>query len=243
LNYLGGASAINFRSQFYNYTLISGNHVAAGEPVSPCLAGAGPCFIHLGVPDTLIAFGGCPQINDFDLIMPTGPGGQAEFINPSTGAVYIMSQTTPTASTVARVIGSGFSYHYIREKRPGFPMNRVEHLRDILIWMQNILPIPSAIDDTPMLTSLGNNYPNPFNPETAIAYSIAERASVSLRIYNVAGQLVRTLVDWEQTPRQEGFSVTWDGTNDVGAPVSSGVYFYRLVTKGFTETKKMVLLK
>jgi flagellar hook assembly protein FlgD len=59
----------------------------------------------------------------------------------------------------------------------------------------------------------------------------------------VAGQLVRTLVDESQAPRESGFSAKWNGTNDTGGPVSSGVYFYKLETGGVTKTKKMVLLK
>ncbi|MEE9271360.1 MAG: T9SS type A sorting domain-containing protein, partial [Candidatus Krumholzibacteria bacterium] len=87
------------------------------------------------------------------------------------------------------------------------------------------------------------NYPNPFNPVTRIRYSIRERGHVSLRIYNAAGQLVRTLVNEVQTPRPDGFEATWEGRNNAGQTVSSGVYFYKMATKDFTQTKKMVLLK
>jgi flagellar hook assembly protein FlgD len=66
---------------------------------------------------------------------------------------------------------------------------------------------------------------------------------VSLKIYNVAGQLVRTLVDEQQAPNTAGLAVTWEGVDDAGREVASGVYFYRLVTKSFTQTKKMVFLK
>jgi len=66
---------------------------------------------------------------------------------------------------------------------------------------------------------------------------------VTLKIYNAAGQLVRTLVNEDQTQTAEGFSATWDGMNDRGQSVASGVYFYKLTTKEFSDTKKMVLLK
>ncbi len=72
---------------------------------------------------------------------------------------------------------------------------------------------------------------------------IKDQGHVSLKIYNVAGQLVRTLVNEIQTPQVEGFSVTWSGKNNAGQAVSSGVYFYKLVARNFTETRKMVLLK
>jgi hypothetical protein len=90
---------------------------------------------------------------------------------------------------------------------------------------------------------LGNAYPNPFNPNTTIEYAIRERGHVSLRIYNVAGQLVKTLVDEVQEPTAGVRTVLWNGRCDTGRPVSSGVYFYRLDAPGFRQTKKMVLLR
>ena len=97
--------------------------------------------------------------------------------------------------------------------------------------------------DTPQTDSyLDLNYPNPFNPATAIRYRIAERGHVSLRIFNASGQLVRTLVDEVRAPGVE-HSVTWNGVNDAGQPVASGVYFCRLVTTNYTQTRKMILLK
>jgi flagellar hook assembly protein FlgD len=89
--------------------------------------------------------------------------------------------------------------------------------------------------------SLGQNFPNPFNPQTTIAFSVKERGMVYLKIYNVAGQLVRTLAN-EQFAAGAHKKV-WDGRDDAGQAVSSGVYFYKLVAGSFTDTKKMVLLK
>ncbi|MCH7549036.1 MAG: T9SS type A sorting domain-containing protein, partial [Candidatus Krumholzibacteriota bacterium] len=88
---------------------------------------------------------------------------------------------------------------------------------------------------------LRQNYPNPFNPVTTIEYSLGERSHVTLRIYNVAGQLVRTLIDDVRVAALH--TATWDGQNDAGQGVASGVYFYRLQSAGFVQTKKMVLLK
>jgi hypothetical protein len=85
--------------------------------------------------------------------------------------------------------------------------------------------------------------PNPFNPETTIRYELKERGHVSLAIYDVAGKLVRTLVDEVKMPLAGGYSATWDGRTNSGKPVASGVYFYRLLTKTFVETRKIVLLK
>jgi hypothetical protein len=103
----------------------------------------------------------------------------------------------------------------------------------------------TGVDDAPILKTLilGQNYPNPFNPQTRVSYTIPDgsRAPVSIRIYDVAGRLVRSLVD---EPQPAGvYTIDWDGTNDRGTRVASGVYFYRLRWKGEAHTKKMILLK
>jgi len=97
------------------------------------------------------------------------------------------------------------------------------------------LPRPSS--------RLDQSYPNPFNAVTTIRYSIAKRGSVKLRIYNVAGQLVSTLVDEVQAPKPEGHIVTWDARNGTGEGVATGVYFCRLETPTGSHTRKIVLLK
>jgi len=241
---LAGAGAINLRSIYMNFSLLNGDHVAAGEAVSPLLTATGPCFIHLGVPDKLIAYGGCALINDFDVLDATGLA-QVEYPWPGGAGDAIISQATGnSAASTARVILSGFSYHYIRDIGPGYPPSRVEHLVDILNWLVNSFEInPTGITNAGARFFLENAAPNPFNPETVIRYGIKERGHVSLKVYNVAGQLVRTLVNEVKSPSESGFAVTWDGRNNAGQPVSSGVYFYKLTTGRYTQTKKMVLLK
>jgi hypothetical protein len=93
----------------------------------------------------------------------------------------------------------------------------------------------------PRRVTLEQNVPNPFNPSTSIKIGLPADARVELSIYDSGGRLVRTLVDGRLAA---GFrSVTWDGTDDTGTRVSSGVYFYRLEVGGETITRKMVLLK
>lgn len=89
--------------------------------------------------------------------------------------------------------------------------------------------------------SLLNNYPNPFNPQTTISYNLKSDSNVSLNVYNMLGQKVRTLVSGEQ--RNGSHSVVWNGKDNRGNSVSSGIYFYKLKTDSFTSTKKMVLMK
>jgi hypothetical protein len=91
---------------------------------------------------------------------------------------------------------------------------------------------------------LARNVPNPFNPSTRIAYTIPEGAGalpVSLRVYDLSGRLVRVLADGPEGPGTR--AATWDGLDERGRSVSSGVYFYRLRWNGQEETKRMVLLK
>lgn len=88
---------------------------------------------------------------------------------------------------------------------------------------------------------LAQNFPNPFNPVTKIAFGIKKSSPVALQIYNVSGRLVRVLVEGRRNPGN--YEEIWDGTDNNGKVVVSGVYFYRLTAGSFTETKKMVLLK
>jgi YVTN family beta-propeller protein len=88
---------------------------------------------------------------------------------------------------------------------------------------------------------LEQNTPNPFNPTTAIRFSIASDTHVRLLVYDVAGRRVRTLVDGNK--RADMYKVVWDGTNDAGQSVATGIYFYRITAGKFVQTKKMLLLK
>ena len=96
-------------------------------------------------------------------------------------------------------------------------------------------------EDIPALPSLGQNYPNPFNPNTTISYSVPTAGKVKLEVYNLKGQLVKTLANKEI---EAGiYSVSWNGKDSNDKPVASGVYFYRLSTPGYKQSKKMLLMK
>jgi hypothetical protein len=89
--------------------------------------------------------------------------------------------------------------------------------------------------------NLSQNYPNPFNPETQINFSLNEGGSTTLRILNIKGQLVKTLINSYKNPGN--YSVTWDGTDNNNKPVSSGVYYYRLQVGNRVKTKSLILVK
>ncbi len=240
---LSGAGAVSMRSAYMNFGLDpaapDGNHLTAVEPVAPTLDAVGAVGSLTG--DQLIAFGGCPVINDFDLLQTTGLSVD-EFENTVTGKTYVVSQITPNSvGDTARVVLSGFSYHYVRDAAAPAP-EREYHLLHILQFLQNTPPTNPG-SPLQLANRLEANYPNPFNPTTTIEYEIKDPGHVALRIYNVAGQLIRTLVNEVQTPAVGGFKVTWDGRNNAGQTVSSGVYFYKMAAPGFSRTRKMVLLR
>ena len=98
----------------------------------------------------------------------------------------------------------------------------------------------------PEETALLRNYPNPFNPETWIPYQLAESAEVTLTIYDINGQLVRRLALGHQAAgmyRSRSRAVYWDGRNQLGESVASGLYFYTLTADEFTATRRMMILK
>jgi hypothetical protein len=88
---------------------------------------------------------------------------------------------------------------------------------------------------------LGQNFPNPFNHETLIEFSLVRSAQVSLVIYNIRGEKVKTLMDKEKPAG--AYTLKWDGTNQSGEPVASGIYLYQLRTESFSETKRLLFLK
>ena len=96
-------------------------------------------------------------------------------------------------------------------------------------------------DETPAIFSLDQNYPNPFNPNTTIRFSIPKHERVSLKIYNILGQEVATLVNDELSAGSH--ILTWQGTNHSNHHVATGVYFYRLEAGSFSSVKKLLLLK
>jgi hypothetical protein len=247
-NVLYSPSAVILKDYFIPHQLVSGDHLVSTPYISPLVVGEpGGIFDSPLGPDTLIAYGNCPIYNDFDVIEPimtsvleaTYDGSGV----PSDGAI-ISNTTINSNNGLARVVLSGSSFHYIRDARLHWLPTRYFHLHKILTFLENIIDEPVGGEGTVRLVNnLAQNYPNPFNPATKIHYSIKQRSHVTLKIYNVAGQLVRTLVDELQEPLADGYTVSWGSRDSSGQPVASGVYLYKLTAKDFTQTRKMVLLK
>ncbi|HPH61206.1 MAG TPA: T9SS type A sorting domain-containing protein, partial [Candidatus Syntrophosphaera sp.] len=102
-------------------------------------------------------------------------------------------------------------------------------------------PLANSDSVIPAVTELKGNYPNPFNPSTTIAYSVKEATPVLIGIYNIKGQLVRTLVDEAKTAGNH--LVVFDGLDNNRQPLSSGVYFYRMRAGDYSRSQKMIMMK
>lgn len=116
-----------------------------------------------------------------------------------------------------------------------------------LIWLdQNMIGQPTQIEEEnnliPTEFALKQNYPNPFNSQTQITFDLYNSATVQLLIYDTNGRLVKSLIK-DETRNEGRYQVKWDGTNDQGKNLSSGVYFYKLVVGTYNETKSMILQK
>ncbi|MDI6802306.1 MAG: FlgD immunoglobulin-like domain containing protein [Bacteroidota bacterium] len=142
-------------------------------------------------------------------------------------------------------VGSTYTDGDVLEITPYFPLtaNDVFEFNPLkLLSVKNTKEVPDRF-------ALYNNYPNPFNPQTTIRYEIPVGGRVVLEIYNLLGQKVRTLLNEEKPAGR--YSSVWDGKNDNGNFISSGVYLYRLVvsssgplrSENYTTTKKMVLIR
>ncbi len=114
-------------------------------------------------------------------------------------------------------------------------------LYNILHYFQTAVSIDNNNLTNALTYELKANYPNPFNPSTNIEYSLKNTSEVSLVIYNTLGEKVKTLVN--ETQAANSYRVVWDGTNDTGARVASGVYIYKLTAANFTDSQKMILMK
>jgi len=141
---------------------------------------------------------------------------------------YIKNNEDKTYKFIDENIESNKKYYYRLES---IDMN----------GMYSILETISITIKSPKNYALYQNYPNPFNPTTNIKFDLPREENVTLKVYNILGQEVKTLVDRKM---ESGFhSVKWDGTNNFGIKVSSGVYIYQIRGGKFVQAKRMLFLK
>jgi immune inhibitor A len=261
-SYLDGGGKLFLTSQDAAEKLSSGTVSDSLFLVDYLHAGyAGTCSRYLALevienpqPDTLYTFfsSGCAPANQTSLDVLT-PKGSASAMMKYANDFHASTDSVAGVKYEGdfKVVFFGFGYEGIDScdgeflggilSKPELVMNRV------LNWLRGTSSVPGWEEESanrPKDIFLGQNQPNPFNPITSIQYSVYGRQTsthTTLKIFNIIGQLVRTLVDEERLPGT--YPVTWDGKDETGNEVSSGVYFYQLKAKDQTETKKMVLLK
>jgi hypothetical protein len=202
-----------------------------------------------GMPGTLFdgleyyAFGGCPQIDDFDVLEATGPGQYClQYADSGSTPYYagIFTEQTNNYDYPMQTVWIGHSFMYIRDT--GLDILARNRLLDaVLQWFGNPTGSITGDDTPPAAATLARCWPNPFNPATTIAFTLREKGPVTLKVYDVSGRLVRTLV--EETRDAGRYEVVWDGKNGGGRGVASGIYFCRMQTADFERSEKMVLLR
>ena len=147
------------------------------------------------------------------------------------------------------VSGGGDIVQFVFRVLYEFEDNARFEIADGLVFDPSNLSNPAVVagvlelQSTPREFALHQNFPNPFNPDTTIKYDLAESADVTLQIYNVLGQVVRTLVASE-VQNAGRYQIRWNGMDERGVPVSSGIYFYQIAADGkFSDVRKLMLLK
>jgi PKD repeat protein len=139
------------------------------------------------------------------------------------GEKYLIRQLLGNEVVTQQEIGEGESIEIVNSQVKGLKLSKVSSL------------------EIPVKFMVQQNYPNPFNPTTEIRYGIPQATIVEIVVYNMLGQRIKRLVSEEQ---EAGYhKVVWDGTNDSGDKVGSGIYFYRIVAGRFNKVNKMIMIK
>jgi hypothetical protein len=163
-------------------------------------------------------------------------------IDALTGEPITMLKDSLTIKNRPDLVQGLWNYHFVNnDKSLG-----VHNMKYAVALLQKALGIyPTDVKTTdnkiPTQYALNQNYPNPFNPTTTISFSMPQRENVRVEVYDILGKLVRTIVDKEVAAGN--YSVVWEGNDQGGAKVASGMYFYRIQAGSFSSVKKMLMLK
>lgn len=248
---LGGTGSVNgtFLEQYMGLSVISANlRPLIGTQTSPrvLVEGGNPVFTSV---TSWIAYGGCAGINTFDAVTPLG-GAQrlAQFANAggNPGGYAYSAATLNTLVNGNSVVSLPYDLMFVYNNTNETPhvgglSARVRLLRDVLVYF-GISPNPGTVTDVPAAGQFAvKAYPNPFNPKTTIAYTVPRTGQATLKIFNVRGELVKTLVSG--LVEQGSAQIDWDGSDNAGGKVSSGVYFYEFRQGENVASSKMTLLK
>jgi hypothetical protein len=192
-----------------------------------------------------VAYGGCFGINDFDNVVTFGSATRlAQFTAPGGASTpYPYAAATLNIDGTNRVVSMNHDLLYVIDpaKAPAAPPARTVLLSNVLDYfgVSNNLGTVTGVE-TPGAKFAVQSYPNPFNPTLKIAYTLKNPGNVVMKVYNVRGELVKTLLNsFVETPTP----IMWDGTNDQGSNVSSGVYFVETRSGGDVNVQKATMVK
>ena len=177
-----------------------------------------------------------------EVLINAGSGWEGyQFEGNSGGWTYVQLDLTdwPVYGNLLGYSNITFALHFISSAN--IPKPEGAFVDNVVIRKQTTSAVGENDKAIPEVFELNQNYPNPFNPQTSIAYSLPRDADVTLTIYNIFGQKVRTVVD--QKVKAGYHTVQWDGVDTYGSKVASGVYFYKISAGTFTAMKKMILVE
>ena len=243
-----GAATLDFAEQYMGVSVTTSSiRSFIGNQTSPLVNVIPGNPVFAGTLQTWYAFGGCFSNNTFDGVQAMGAASRlAEFTDPQgQPAAYNYSAVTLNQVGTSRIISMPVDLMFIYTDPAAdgqFISGRTQLLRDVMSYFGFWSIILPAGVDVPGITFQTSNYPNPFNPSTTIKYSLPSAGHLKLRVYNVRGQLVKTLIDGVR-PAGENQTVVWDGTDERGSSAASGVYFYEARALGEVRIGKTTLLK
>ncbi|HOU26204.1 MAG TPA: T9SS type A sorting domain-containing protein, partial [Candidatus Cloacimonas sp.] len=196
--------------------------------------------VYANSPDCIFAYGSVPDWY-VDLVPYPEIGAVNAFLfedGPVDGHAYLYHGVCATAVETPIFRTFYFSFDFSQLNNSAQSTAFFSYLMD---WFE-VYPTSIHENDLPLVQSkLMPNYPNPFNPKTTIAFTLAKAGKVDINIYNLKGQKVKTLLSDNLLPGKH--SIVWDGKDDKGSGLGSGIYFVKMQTGKTTETRKITLLK
>ncbi len=241
-------------------TITGGQNASAKlvlERVNDPADGSGVLKIHVSLSNTknLKGYGLSLQFDPakYDFVKASEPDGNLLKSGSGRETLFLASDRTPGQLEIAamKVDGQGISGQgelvelvFTTSGTPAATDFQISE--SVLVGLDGKLDVPARVEigdlqALPERFALDQNVPNPFNPATVIGYQLPEAGWVRLTIYNLLGQEVRVLVDEEM--QAGSFTATWDGTDEQGRRVGSGVYFYTINVGDFSASRRMLLLK
>ena len=225
--------------------------------LSPRVRAVHPELAYLGGEPEVWVHGGCPVLPAIDLVAPVDTLAEATHLWEDDGALGIAAgilNLDPEGDGTAlndlghasRTLFNPFGYARVRDLGYGLPVGvdyarlMVGHVLDRLFGLAGG-PVVPANELPPARTALTAAWPNPFNPATTVAFSLAEPGPVTLRVYDLAGRRLLTLLDESREAGQH--EVVWNGRDAQGRSLASGVFFVRMEAREFVGSRRVLLLK